>query len=129
MQFSDELGDPIGPPCGWKDYGLNVDFIPKFWDSLSLTDNDWKLIMTGAEQVTRPNNTLLIEQGKKNVKLIRVKKGSIRVERERGVTAVVLPAGMFFADIHLCLLSTFSMKLLQPLSREVHSVVGLFIYF
>lgn len=54
------------------------------WSNLNkqkLTDADWKLIMTGAEQVKRSKDEVLIEQGKKNTKLIRCKSGSLRIEK------------------------------------------------
>lgn len=56
--------------------------------------------MTGAEQVKRAKDEVLIEQGKKNTKLIRCKSGSLRIEKDpnRGVSLRVLQAGAVVGD-------------------------------
>jgi hypothetical protein len=61
--------------CGWKDMVDHVEAREDFWAFNKLTDSDWFLIMTGAETLQKKKNDLLIEEGKKNTKLMRVKSG------------------------------------------------------
>lgn len=53
-------------------------------------------MMTGAAEVKRAKDEVLIEQGKKNTKLIRVKTGSLRIEKVCGANNSLLMLISFF---------------------------------
>lgn len=51
------------------------------WEEGELSDRDWKLVLTGAQALTKYRDERFIEQGKQNTNLFRVKEGTIRVEK------------------------------------------------
>lgn len=75
--------------CGWKDHGDRVEAITWFWDNLQsqsiLDAEDWRLILTGAQQVKKLKDEIVVEKGKIQTKLMKVKTGSLKVEVKKGV--------------------------------------------
>ena len=55
-----------------------------------LTDKDWKLILGGAKEVKFPKDVVVVEEGKLNQNLYRVKSGAVRVEKGSRTEPVVV---------------------------------------
>eukprot|EP01126_Amoeba_proteus_P057013 TRINITY_DN7230_c0_g1_i3.p1 TRINITY_DN7230_c0_g1~~TRINITY_DN7230_c0_g1_i3.p1 ORF type:complete len:453 (+),score=100.91 TRINITY_DN7230_c0_g1_i3:1032-2390(+) len=68
--------------CGWHWPTLDHIIVSdEMWTCDVLTNNDWDLMMRGAKEKKELCGTLLIQRGKPSSRLIRVKKGTLRIER------------------------------------------------
>lgn len=47
-----------------------------------LSIRDWQVLCTGATRITRPSGTEIIKEGQNNTFLYRIKRGSVRIEKE-----------------------------------------------
>eukprot|EP01124_Arcella_intermedia_P026369 TRINITY_DN4941_c0_g1_i1.p1 TRINITY_DN4941_c0_g1~~TRINITY_DN4941_c0_g1_i1.p1 ORF type:complete len:1664 (+),score=378.11 TRINITY_DN4941_c0_g1_i1:107-5098(+) len=70
------------------------------WKNEGLTERDWKLLLTGAKLLEIPENTIILEQGKKNTNLYRIEAGLVTVQ-QNGKELAVLSTGDIFGEISM----------------------------